>query len=546
MIDEMAGTSSENRTVSLAEAIACKLKSEAIDTIFGIPGTHVIELYRGFDLHGIRPVTPRHEQSVGFAATAWGHLRGLPGVAVTTSGPGLLNILAAAATAYCESRGLIVLSPGVPTGTPDARIGILHETKNPIGASGAVMAWSRRAESAAKALELLDEAFAQQAGRRAPVHIEVPIDLFTEPVPTPPSQESAQTQATDSGSADRAQLLRTAADLLVRARSPRILAGGGAAGAAEAVKRLAEKLEAPVATTINGKGILDERHPLALGAELRLEALHQDFEAADVLLIVGSRLAEAEFWSGPFAPTGQIIRIDIDPIQIGIGCDPDIAIVSGANAAVTELHDLVADLESNSRESDIESLRGAVQAGAEELGGETLALARRIASWIPDEAFISMDSSQICYLGMNPAVTSRLPKRMLQASTYSPLGMGLPGAIGAAIAEPEQKAWCVTGDGALMFSIQELVTAAEESLDLTLIVVDNGGYREIANNMVDAGIRPQGVELCQPDWTALGIALGAEAIALAANADDGEFKRAGEFAREPGLRVIHVRQGPVT
>nr|WP_311478789.1 thiamine pyrophosphate-dependent enzyme [uncultured Gulosibacter sp.] len=143
---------------------------------------------------------------------------------------------------------------------------------------------------------------------------------------------------------------------------------------------------------------------------------------------------------------------------------------------------------------------------------------------------------------MNTAVKSRIPGRLLQAAAYSPLGMGLPGAIGAALAHPEQKAWCVTGDGALMFSVQELITASEEELDLTLVVVENGGYREIAENMQDANIRPQGVELRQPDWPALGEAFGAASIMVDSDASDEEFARAGAFANEPGLKLIHVRQ----
>lgn len=526
---------------SLADAIALRLKGAGIDTIFGIPGTHVIELYRGFDHHGIRPVTPRHEQAVGFAATAWGQLKGVPGVAVTTSGPGLLNVLAAAATAYCESRGLIVLSPGVPTGTPEGRIGILHETKDSIGAADSVMAWSRRAQSAEHAMELLEEAFLTQTKRSLPVHIEIPIDLFTEAVSPISSAGAGQAESNSVSANVQEEELRAAAALLKEARTPRILAGGGATLAATELRTIAESLGAPVATTINGKGVLDEQHPLALGAELRLAALHQDFEKADVLLVVGSKLAEAEFWSGPFKPTGKVIRIDKDPVQIRTGINPELAIVGDARELLHELMTVLGQTE-NAEPASIDDLQNKMASEAAGLGGATLELANRLAEWIPENAVISMDSSQICYLGMNTAVKSRLPGRLLQAAAYSPLGMGLPGAIGAALAHPEQKAWCVTGDGALMFSVQELITASEEELDLTLVVVENGGYREIAENMQDANIRPQGVELRQPDWPALGEAFGAASIMVDSDASDEEFARAGAFANEPGLKLIHVRQ----
>ena len=520
----------------LAEAMAARLLAAGIDTIFGIPGTHVIELYRGFDALDVATVTPRHEQGVGFAATAWGQIRGVPGVAVTTSGPGLLNVLAAAATAFCESRPLIVLSPGTPTGSSSARVGMLHETKSPIGASGAVMKWSARAESAADAMRLLDRAFETQLERPGPVHIEIPLDLFTEPI----EWEITPTAAPMTAPLDQ-DAVASAASLLGDAVRPRILVGGGAIGAESEVRALAERLGAPVATTINGTGVLDESHPLALGAELRLASLHRDIEAADVLLIVGSRIAEAEFWSGPFAPTGSVIRIDIDSEQIAIGPETNVAIVSRAKPALEALLDQIGR-EGEFKHVELDSLRASIREEAANLGGSTLRLAERIEAWIPAGAVVSMDSSQICYLGMNTAIESRVPKRLLQAATYSPLGMALPGAIGAAVAEPDRKAWCVTGDGALMFSVQELITAAEESLDLTLVVVDNGGYQEIAENMVDAGIRPQGVKLTQPDWVKLAESLGAKAIELDADSDSDAFAAAGRFANEAGLRVVRVRQ----
>lgn len=532
--------------LTLGEAIVCRLKEAGINTIFGIPGTHVIELYRGFDRFNIRPVTPRHEQTVGFAATAWSQLTGLPGVAVTTSGPGLLNVFAAAATAYCESRALIILSPGVPTTTPPGRIGILHETKNSVEAANSVVHWSQRAESTAHALQLLEKALVRPGERPAPVHIEIPIDLLSKTLADYPQvNDGAETSHLTLPKPAHHQL-REAAELLCNAESPRILAGGGAAHAAMEIQRLAETTGAPVATTINGKGILDEHHPLALGSELRLNSLHCDIETADVLLVIGSKLAEAEFWSGAFQPSGKVIRIDIDPeqIQVGLESTPDLTLLGDSREIVSEIIGLI-DSRSPKNPTKFEKLKSQITHEAELMGGPTLTLARRIESWIPSDEIVSMDSSQICYLGMNTARACSRPNQMLQAATYSPLGMGLPGAIGAAVAQPQKKTWCVTGDGALMFSVQELITAAEESLNITVVIVDNGGYREIAENMVDADIRPQGVHLLQPDWTALGRSLGAETLALDANATTSEFNHAKQFANEQGLRVLHIHQGPV-
>lgn len=530
--------------LTVAEAIASRIQDAGISTIFGIPGTHVIELYRGFDRFGMRTVTPRHEQAVGFAAAAWGQASGLPGIAVTTSGPGLLNVLAAAATARCESRSLIVLSPGVPRSTPDKRIGVLHETKDSIGAAGSVVEWSRRAQSADHALELVEQALQGQQYRRSPVHIEIPIDVLGEETTFAPVRRSGMDTNVHADVLQQDLLLQEVAEILENAKKPRILAGGGAAHASAELRAIVEILASPVATTINGKGVFDERHALALGAELRTRALHEDLETADVLLVVGSKLAQAEFWSGPFRPTGRLIRIDIDPEQAEINIDHDKSVVVVGDSCQV-LQSLIEKITPQARSEgcEINQLRSRIREEAKSLGGQTLELARRIADWVPDEAVVSMDSSQICYLGMNTALVSQQPNRTLQAAAYSPLGMALPAAIGAAIAGgSHQKTWCVTGDGALMFSMQELLTAAEESLDITVVVVDNGGYREIAENMVDAAIRPQGVDLLQPDWKAFAEALGAAAITIAADAPDSEFAQAGHFANEPGLRLVHIWQ----
>ena len=136
------------------------LREYGIDTVFGIPGTHNLEFYRPLAELGITPITTRHEQGAGYAADGWSHRTGLPGVVVTTSGPGLLNALSAAGTAFCESRPLLILSPGAPRGQEYRDVGALHETKDPTGAAGAIMLWSRRVDSDLEAVEATHEAFA--------------------------------------------------------------------------------------------------------------------------------------------------------------------------------------------------------------------------------------------------------------------------------------------------------------------------------------------------------------------------------------------------
>lgn len=166
-------------TDNVGLAVLTTLKNYGIDTIFGIPGTHNLEFYRHLEPLGIRAVTARHEQGAGYAADGWSHQTGKPGVVITTSGPGLLNALSSAATAFCESRPMIVLAPGVPLGSEFADIGLLHETKDTLGAAASVVEWARRVTTPEEAVAAVHDAFELFAtGRPRPVYIEVPLNIL--------------------------------------------------------------------------------------------------------------------------------------------------------------------------------------------------------------------------------------------------------------------------------------------------------------------------------------------------------------------------------
>ena len=160
-------------------AVVETLAAHGVDTIFGIPGTHNLEIFRHLPRTGIRAITPRHEQGAGYAAEALARVSGRPGVVVTTSGPGLTNVMTAASTAYAESQPMLVLSSGLPTGAVGGDLGQLHEAKNPLAAMDQLVRWSRRVGSADEAAAAVTEAFSSfTGGRPRPVHIEVPFDVL--------------------------------------------------------------------------------------------------------------------------------------------------------------------------------------------------------------------------------------------------------------------------------------------------------------------------------------------------------------------------------
>jgi acetolactate synthase-1/2/3 large subunit len=532
-----AGVAIDNAGLAVLQTI----RHYGVDTVFGIPGTHNLEFYRHLSRLGMHPVTSRHEQGAGYAADGWAQRTGMPGVVITTSGPGLLNALSAAGTAYCESRPLIILSPGVALGAEFADVGTLHETKDAVAASGAIVEWSRRVRTAAEAVAAVHDAFDLfRSERPRPVHIEIPLDVLEGAADVPAAAREALPHPGYTPAA--ADPVAQAAALLAGAQRPAIIVGGGSTGAAASVTALAERLGAPVVSTLNGKGVVPESHPLAVGAELRLEAAREVVNGSDALLIVGAKIGEAELWGGVVRPVGQVVRVDVLASQRHKNVASDVVLVGHAEAVVPQLLEAVGP---GRREAwtDLDAVRAACAVEAAGFNPVTDQAARAIVAALPGDAVVAGDSSQITYLGMASAVRQDEPHAFLYTPAYATLGYGLPAAIGAAVAErgrgaDAQPVICVVGDGALMFAVQEFATAVEQGVDITVVCYDNGGYAEIQQNEADRGIPPVGVRLAQPDWAALADAFGARGWRVAAASElDGVLRRALD-AR--GVNLVHV------
>ncbi|MGO1406445.1 thiamine pyrophosphate-binding protein [Agrococcus casei] len=512
------------------------LRNYGIDTVFGIPGTHNLELYRPLTALGIRAVTTRHEQGAGYGSDGWSLQKGLPGVVMTTSGPGLLNALSSAATAFAESRPMILLAPGVARGAEFADVGTLHETKDQLAAAQAVVEWGRRVESAEEAVQAVHDAFKLfRTGRPRPVYIEVPLDVL-EAETTLEGSVLEAVAAPAPAQLDTAAVAEGAA-LLKGAENPVIFAGGGSRGAAAGVKALAEKLGAPVVTSTNGKGVLDEHHPLSLGANLRLEAARNVAKTAEVLLVIGSKLGEADLWVDALEAEGKVVRIDVLESQINKNQRADVGIVGDAAAAVDALILAIGDVEPKNA-VDVAAVLEAVEAESYELDAHNTEIGKRIAQALPADVILSTDSSKIAYWGLLNMLKVSKPNSVQYMATYATLGYGLPAAIGARIADPSRPSVLVIGDGALMFSVQEFITAVEQQLDVVVIVVDNGGYAEIKGNEAAVGIAPIGVDLVQPDWAALVTAFGGTGMSI--DSIDQIDQAVEQAVAAGGVQLIHV------
>lgn len=567
-------------------AVVATLAAHGVDTIFGIPGTHNLELYRHLHHYGIRAVTPRHEQGAGYAADGYFLLSGRPGVVITTSGPGLTNVITAAATAYAESRPMLILSPGVPTGMEGADAGLLHETKDSSGALSRLLVASRRARTAEGAAQAVAEAFALFASSRpGPVHIEVPLDVLEGPWwGTAPQPLAPQPPVPTADTVARA------AELLRTADRPLIVAGGGSRHAADRLTALAERLDAPVATTCNGKGVLDEAHPLSLGSNVRFGAVQEASRAADVLVVLGTELADSDLWGGTVGaqnapgtaagsatpgPAGsadgltvdsaldvraprpdgqQVIRCDIDPDQLNKNLIGDVLVHSDTGAFLDALLAALGEDAGHGGGSGLgsrpdsgseagsdpepvgtsagrhraESLRAAC---AEEFDGAGLnaRITRAVAAAGGPGVVIGGDSSQVTYDGTVHALEAHTPDQLLYMPGFATLGYGIPAALGAKVAAPERPVAALLGDGAAMFSVQEVMTAVELGLPIPFVVVDNGGYAEIEDQMTARDMPPFAVRLDRPDFAALGRSMGAHGVTVALPTGAGEAGALAEF-----------------
>ncbi|WP_194411510.1 thiamine pyrophosphate-binding protein [Microbacterium cremeum] len=521
-------------------AVLETVRNYGVTAVFGIPGTHNLELYRPLADLGLRAVTNRHEQGSGYGADGWAQQTGLPGVVITTSGPGLQNAMSAIGTAFCESRPLLVISPGVALGAEFRDVGTLHETKDATAMVGAVAEWSRRVTSGTDAVDAVHEAFALfRTGRPRPVHIEIPMDVLESPADVPAAARAARPAPAPVRGDPSA--VREAVALLSGAERPVIVAGGGASRAGRPVTALAERLGAPVLTALNGKAAVDEHHPLSLGSNLRLEAARRVAEDADVLLVLGSKLGEAELWAPALEARGAVVRVDISAAQLHKNLDATVGIVGDCAAVVEEL--LVGIAEEPRPARDVAEERAAIAAETRAILPETVALAETIAAALPPDAIVAGDSSQIVYMALANVLRQSAPHSLLYTPTYATLGYGLPAAIGARIAQPAEggrPVVAVVGDGALMFCLNELATAVEQRLDLTVVCVDNGGYAEIKQNEVDRGIRPVGVDLVQPDWVALANAFGATGRRASTADEVGSALAAAIDAG--GVQLVHIPQ----
>ncbi len=521
------------------EILVRLLEAYGVDTVFGIPGVHTVELYRGLPATGIRHVTPRHEQGAGFMADGYARVTGRPGVCFIITGPGMTNILTAMGQAYADSIPMLVISSVNRTEQLAMGQGRLHELPSQQAVVAGVAAFSHTILHPSQLPEVLARAFALfGSARPRPVHIEIPTNVITasaddlplqaRPLPARPGPDPAA--------------IGRAASLLARAERPLLVLGGGAVGAAAAARTLAERLDAPVINTVNAKGILPPGHALHAGENMAWPPLREALLEADVVLALGTEFGETEMYPDPqpLRFDGRLIRVDIDPEQLVRGFAADVPIVSDARLAAAALLQALDGLSARGGAARAARLRAQVA----ELWWPAVATHRRLLAVVqaalPDAVIVG-DQTQPVYAG-NQFYAPASPRSWFNSSTgYGTLGYALPAAIGAKLAAPDRQVVALIGDGGLQFTLPELASAVEAKAAVVVLVWNNQGYGEIKTYMAEKGIPEIGVDIYTPDLPAIARAYGCAGDIATSREHLRELLLAAATRSIPSL--IEVREG---
>ncbi len=482
-------------TPSVGMRLVEGLAARGVSCVFGIPGVHTVELYRGLSGSPIRHVTARHEQGCAFMADGYARASGQIGVAFVITGPGLLNALTAMAQARADSVPMLVISGVNRRASLGKGFGLLHELPNQ-SALVAALCPTRTVMSADDLAPALDWAFAAMLGARpTPVHLEIPTDVM--PLPCGPLPAPAPLPAKPAPNAD---VLAAAARLLNAAKRPVILAGGGARGCENALQKLAEALDAPVIQTVNARGMM-HAHPLCVPASASLDSVRALIAGADGVLALGTELGQTDYdmyARGGLPDLSAMIRVDICAQQLARH-PAALPICADSGAFLSALTPQITTKPSGAgagaaRASDTRASARAELGALDPAMPDRLAMIEAIRKAVPRAQIIG-DSTQPIYAANLFYDHDRAGGWFNAATGFGALGYGAGAAIGAAIANPTARTVCIIGDGGLQFTAAEARTAVDEALPITFIVWNNSAYGEIAGAMRAAGTEVIG---CHP------------------------------------------------
>ena len=497
--------------VNGAALAVAALERAGVEVAFGLPGVHNLALWRALGESPIRLVGVRHEQTAAYAADGYARTTGRIGVALTTTGPGAANTLAAVGEAWASRQPIVVIATDIPSRLrrPGVWRGVLHEATDQAGMFAPVVKEAIRVSEAGAIGAEVRRALASAAeAPQRPVYLEIPTDLLSAEVDSPAEPDLAPAAPRQ---ADEEHLAR-AAEVLERARRPLIWAGGGAvqAGAGEAVANLAERLVAPVILTYSARGLLPPGHPCLVDVPPHVPEAGALWDEADAVVAVGSDFDGMMTlgWKQPQPP--HLISINVDPADASKNYLPDVLLEADAAegaAALAARAEERGGLEALSQR--VRELNRSARAALRESDPEAVGFLDAMERALPDDAVVVCD---MCIPGYwlggfhRPAA----PRKLAYPLGWGTLGCAFPQGLGAALAGAGPVV-SISGDGGFLYACGELATAAQERIPLTAVVVNDGGYGMLRFDQDLKGDPHEGVDLHTPDFVALAHSFGVRA-----------------------------------
>ncbi|MEB7544576.1 acetolactate synthase large subunit [Enterobacter huaxiensis] len=539
-----SGTTSSKTRFTGAQLIVHLLERQGITIVAGIPGGTVLPLYDALSQSTqIRHVLARHEQGAGFIAQGMARTQGKPAVCMACSGPGATNLVTAIADARLDSIPLICITGQVPS----SMIGTdAFQEVDTYGISIPITKHNYLVRDISELPQVISDAFRiAQSGRPGPVWIDIPKDVQTAEIEIDVLPEPGDRSPAPEFSAES---VRDAAAMINAAKRPVLYLGGGAINAAVEIRQFAEKANLPTTMTLMALGMLPKAHPLSLGMLGMHGARSTNFilQEADLLIVMGARFDDRAIGkTEQFCPNAKIIHVDIDRAELGKIKQPHVAIQGDVAEVLAQLipqtdaaeradwRQLVADLQ--------REFPGAIPTEGDPLCH--YGLINAVAACVDDSAIITTDVGQH-QMWTAQAYPLNRPRQWLTSGGLGTMGFGLPAAVGAALANPDRKVICFSGDGSLMMNIQEMATAAENQLDVKIILMNNEALGLVHQQQslfykqgVFAATYPGMINFMQ-------IAAGFGLHTCDLNAEEDAHAALQAAISRPGPALIHVRIDP--
>ncbi|KZX14658.1 acetolactate synthase large subunit [Methanobrevibacter cuticularis] len=470
------------------EAIIKALIEQGTDTIFGYPGGQVLPLYDMLYDADLRHILVRHEQAAAHAADGYARASGKVGVCVATSGPGATNLITGIATAHMDSSPVVAISGQVPTQL------IGKDAFQEVDMLGLAMPITKHAYQPKNSNEIpsaIKKSFELAiSGRPGPVVIDVPKDVQEQELDYY-STDLYITSGYNPTTKGNLKQIRKAIKLIANSEKPIILVGGGLiiAGASEELKTFSQLINAPITTTLMGKGAFpeDEENYLGMVGMHGRKASNLSIDESDCLIAIGCRFSDRTTGRiSDFAKNAKIIHVDIDPAEIGKNIDVDVPIVGDAKNVLNSLISTIKELNASQKEiikvgevsqnwftKTIEFKNSCIpRVSYSDIPLKPQQVIKEIAESLNQDSIITTDVGQH-QMWMAHFYNTTKPRKFISSGGLGTMGFGFPSAIGAKVAMPDNNVLAVTGDGGFLMVCQDLATIKENDIPVVICLFDN-------------------------------------------------------------------------